>query len=241
MQRFLAMAAAKFGLRAEVFLQQKTASGMATVFVTNARRFSPMTGWIHPPGAGLRPMPSREEVEELAASGKRVDTQRMMPEYCYWFLKKAAAEQRALFGGTGGLITLLIKPDPNTVAPKMPFPEGMLKTFGNLVPVKELEALLTSAFSMKEGFLAKSKPIFGKGLEDQATFKAIPFIIPKLSAHEFFTHEADCASWFDVFDVYIGESVPDQGILLASKPDLEEDLITLLAEMRKQGHAYAED
>src|SRR5262249_12481084 len=162
-----------------------------TAFVANAKRFSPFPGWIHRPGTRLRQMPSREEVEEIVASGKKFDADGLTPEYCYWFLKKVGKEQREILGGLGGMITLLLKPDPNTVPPKLAFPEGLLKSFGSLLPIKELDGLLESAAAMKDGFLAKSKQVFGKELANQPQFKAIPFVLPLLSAADFFTHAAE--------------------------------------------------
>ncbi len=48
----------------------------------------------------------------------------------------------------------------------------------------------------------------------------------------------DLDQWFSLFDFYLGESQKDQGILLASKSDIENDLIALLERLRSEGLEY---
>jgi hypothetical protein len=46
--------------------------------------------------------------------------------------------------------------------------------------------------------------------------------------------------WFGLFDLYVNESPDDKGLLLASKTDLDEDLIEMLKEMREEDFVYPE-
>jgi hypothetical protein len=60
-----------------------------------------------------------------------------------------------------------------------------------------------------------------------------------LRSEDFFKQpEDECKKWFELFDVYINESPADRGILLASKNDLDEDLIPLLKAMADEKLEY---
>jgi len=45
--------------------------------------------------------------------------------------------------------------------------------------------------------------------------------------------EQELKAYFELFDVYLRESPPDGGMILASKHDLEELLIDVLEQMKK--------
>ena len=98
---------------------------------------------------------------------------------------------------------------------------------------------MQESFSLLDGFLDKSKELFGKGLEDNPEYPGILFILPLLATQDFFARpEEEVKQWFELFDVYVGESPVDQGVLLAAGFEIEPLLIEILAEMRDAGQGY---
>ena len=124
------------------------------------------------------------------------------------------------------------KPDPKTKPPEVNIPP---KYRGHeLFQRFDVPALLAGACSMQDEFMAKSKIVFGVGMKKTAQVEFIPFILPLLASADIFQQsEQDLKAAFDLFDVYFQESPVDNGVLLASKHDLEEALIDIMAEMRK--------
>jgi hypothetical protein len=239
LDRLIALLSTHFGLRPEIFLQSKMDDVLRTPFLKTAKQFTPTLGWVRRPGTKPRPMPTKEEVQAAIKSKKRIDVSELTPPTCYWFLKKAEKAQRENFLGYGGLSIHFLKPDPKTTPPALQFPDAMREYFEQL-PFAALEELLSAAFSTKDGFLSKSKELFGVGLEEQMGFEAIPYILPQLRSEDFFSQpKEECEKWFQLFDVYVIESPVDRGILLASKTDLEDQLSELLIQMRDEGLNYS--
>ena len=239
MNRFAAAAAAQWQLRPEVFLESRVLPALRDSFLKTARQFSPILGWGRRPGAKLPSMPTDEAIQEAKKSQGKPDLTGVSPDQIHWFLKKADGKQREIFQGHGGLTVMFLKADPNTAAPKFPFDEAMRKRAESIVPIGMLEELLSTGFGIKDGFLAKSKELFGKGLEDHLGFKGIPFILPLLQTEDFFSRPAEeCEAWFQVFDIYVRESPNDKGIVFGSKIDVEESLIVLLKKMKEDGLVY---
>jgi len=238
LDRLIPLLSTHFGLRPEIFLQSKMDDVLRTPFIKTARQFTPTLGWVRRPGTKPQPVPTKEEVQAAIKSNKRIDVSELTPPTCYWFLKKDEKAQRANFLGYGGLGIHFLKPDPKTIPPALPFPDAMREHFQQL-PIAALEKLLAAAFATKDGFLSKSKQLFGVGLEDQMGFEGIPYILPQLRSEDFFSQpKEECEKWFQLFDVYVIESPVDQGILLASKTDLENQLSELLIHMREEGLNY---
>jgi hypothetical protein len=239
LDRLIASLSTHFGLRPEIFLQSNMAEVLRTPFMKTARQFTPTIGWVRRPGTKPRPMPTKEELQAAIKSKERIDVSELTPPTCYWFLKKAEKAQRQTFLGYGGLSIHFLKPDPKTTPPALPFPDAIRAHFGQL-PMAALENLLAAASATKDGFLSKSKELFGLGLEDQMGFEGIPYILPQLRSEDFFSQpKEECEKWFQLFDVYVIESPVDQGILLASKTDLELQLSELLVQMREEGLNYS--
>jgi hypothetical protein len=239
--RFVDAASAQLQLRTESFLQAKVAAGMLQAFTQTASRFSPIVGWSRRPGTSSQPMPSQQGFKELLKSGEKLDAAEFIQTRCYWFLKKAGKEQRQTFLGQGGMTMLLLGNDPDTKPPELPFTDAVRKDSAYGGQISQLEALLTSAYGMKDRFLAKSKQVFGKGLEEEPAYRGISFVLPELHAADFFNRPTEeCESWFEVFDIYLRESPEDQGIILASKIDLDGMLTGLLKQMNDDGIVYLE-
>jgi hypothetical protein len=105
----------------------------------------------------------------------------------------------------------------------------------------DLDKMWASANALSSPFLAKSKQLFGKGLENEPQTKGLPFILPLLDSADFFSQpEQTIKDCFELFDIYVRESPADNGVLLAAKRDLDEMLIGLLRDMRSQNATYPE-
>lgn len=90
-------------------------------------------------------------------------------------------------------------------------------------------------------FGEKSKNIFGKYIQGSVHSDGITFILPRLGSSDFLSQtEDEVRTWFEVFDIYIRESVEDEGIVVASKHNLRPLLIDVIASMREDGYRYWE-
>ena len=239
MDRFSRALDEEHNLRAEIFLQFRTASNeVSDSFRAYSMKCKTLLGLGRKPGADLPSIPTKEELEELAKDGKSLDPSQWVGDYCYWFRTKRPEEQRRRFLGYGGMTTLFLLPDPKTTPPRFPF----TPRFRAAVPafsLYDIDSLIQGAFSLKDGFLQKSKSLFGAGLEDKPEYSAIMYIIPLLASGHFFAVSADERSrWFQLFDVYLNESPNDRGVLLAFQKNYEPLLIETLRGMKADGLLY---
>jgi hypothetical protein len=224
-------------LRVEVFLEFHGAIDLTDAVKKAALKVPPLLGVCLRPGVKLTPSPTPDEVKRMNEEGKRIDIKELGRDYCYWFVEKSQRQQRQQFWGYGALKMMLLKSDPATVAPPMRPPAKLRAQpfFKNL----NLEALIAGGFALSDGFLQRSKEIFGETLKDEIVYPGLPFVFPQLQAEDFLqASEADIQSWFELFDVYVNECVPDRGVLIASKFDLESDIVQIVNQMRVQGLAY---
>jgi hypothetical protein len=232
------------GLREEVFFQFKAFNQLRNPFLNHQREFYPMIGLSRRPGA---PGPKPASEEEISAMGREMlktmkppDVTKYIADYCYWFVKKAARKQRELFLGHAALTMLFLKPDPKTASVRLPPQFQFLKERPDTKDF-DLEGMIKTAVSLQDGFLSKSKQLFGAGLEDDPQFKGLLYVVPLLQTSDFFSQpEEEAKKWFELFDVYINESPPDKGILMAFKNDFEEQLVETLAKMKEEGLVYKE-
>jgi hypothetical protein len=139
-------------------------------------------------------------------------------------------EQRASFLGYGGLLTLYIKPGPETAAPVIEMPDFVksLKVYD-----ARMQDDIQAAYSLRDAFLKQSKEVFGE------PFRML-FILPLVSSESLLASlEEERAAWFSAFDAYFVESQQDFGLVLALKdPDFDEPLNDLLQNMREDGLVY---
>jgi hypothetical protein len=237
--RLMDLLTSQFELRIELFLQYRTAQKILPHFLKMSHAFSPMVGLNRKPGATFPPRITKEALEPVAKGEKEFNLHEWIPDYCYWFLNKADRNQRKEFLGYGGLTTILLRPDSNTKPPELPFTPGVRKL--ELFQMFDIDGILAQGFALKDGFLQKSKELFGAGLEDEPEYPGIPFVLPMLCADDFFHQPQEvCDKWFQLFDVYVSESESDNGILMASKLDFEDPLISLLEQMNREGWVYSE-
>jgi len=240
LERLASTMSEQFALRREVFLQFKTVPELMDTFLRNAQGFQPIVGLSRRPGAAIARVPDAATLTRMFESGKEIKFNEIAPDYCYWFLRKAGAKQLEAFWGHGGVSIIFTKPDPATAPPPLPFSAAFRKKWKG-IEESGVDGLWEAAFALKDGFQAKSKVLFGTGLEDEPQYPGLSFILPLLQSSDFFNQlEQESAKWFQLFDVYLRESPQDSGILFASKTDLDDTLIELLAKMRADGFTYPE-
>lgn len=242
LQRLNELLATRDKLREECFLQFKSLyPDLLSRFTATARKYMPMTGVALTPGEKPPALPTfeqaKEEVEKVSKKGTPLDVTRWMPDHTHWFLKKNAAAQREDFWGHGGMFMLYLKPDPNTQAPPLKLPK-IVTSHPAFNP--NMEGDIAAAHSLKDGFLKKSKELFGEPFRDNPAFDGLLFVLPLLNSSSFLQATIEQrAVWFDLFDAYCIESKADGGVLLALKdPCFDDHLIALLKAMQEAGYEY---
>ncbi len=227
-------------LRTEVFLQYKTVVPLRIPFLKNSREFVPMMGMIRSPGAAISPILSQHDVDEMVEGRKKFNFDEFVSDYAYWFVHKDGKKQREQFWGHGGMIMISLKADAATIPPELSIPQAWREKL-EVFKVFDVDRAVADACSLKDGFLKKSKELFGAGLENEAQFRGLSFVLPLLKSGDFFAQPAEeCGKWFQLFDVYVNESPADGGVILATGPDFEDTLIEVLKKMQEEGLTYPE-
>ncbi len=229
----------KYGLRVELFLQSKALyPHLMDEFSTTAMEYSPLIGLARRPLAGIPQMPSEEQIADLVSGRRAFDFRRDLPDYAYWLTKKNEPKQRRSFLGYGGLTMTFLAPDPATKAPPLPFSPAMRRH--PIFKEFDIDALHEQTFALTDAFQKRSKELLGADIAKHPQFPGLRFIIPLVKSADFFSQpEAIVKSWFEVYPILIQESPEDQGILMAAKMNLDDDLEELLAAMdQKQREAY---
>lgn len=73
--------------------------------------------------------------------------------------------------------------------------------------------------------------VFGGRISDRL-FRAMPFFAPLLGRQSFQgASEEEIATWFESFDLYVGESKEDQGIVIAAKENLDLVMVDLVKQL----------
>jgi len=247
------------GLRHELFVQIKALNpALREMFLSKSVDWMPVTGLSRAPNAPMPPLPSGADIKALQEGKKKFDANEYMPGYSYWLLDSSFQRQmETLFGG-GATTVLFLKPDekaqpPNLALPKELFQNPLyagvdpncaipLPSFVRENPLMQqlnVEGKINAAFKLQQEFLPKSKTIFGAGLESNPASRGFAFIIPELESKDFFQEpEADVKKWFELFDVYLHECKPDQGILLAAREDIDGPISEIVQKMKEEGLQY---
>ncbi|HUG82761.1 MAG TPA: hypothetical protein VML01_13910 [Bryobacterales bacterium] len=244
-KRLVQRAKDKWALRVETFFQYKSVIDINDQFQRTAMEFQPLLGLSRRPNAGPLPlMPTNEQLHEdpeaVLRGEKKININDYLADYCYWFVTKAGEKQRESFLGRGGMTMMFLKADPNTVPPEIYFSPHDRET-NKAFQMMDVDAVIQGGFSLADEFLPKSKELFGEDLKDEPQIEGIKFILPLLHTADFFSQPKEMhEKWFGLFDLYVNESPDDKGLLLASKTDLDEDLIEMLKEMREEDFVYPE-
>jgi hypothetical protein len=234
----------RFQLRVEQFLSTRVIHPLLTpAFTKLSREFKPI------PGLGWRAVPraskklTEEELGAIRDGRKKFDFGEYVEDQCYWFLNKAGQEQREQFFGHGGMTIVYLKPDPKAQPPTLPISSSRLRAssvYGAIFSKLDLDQSIAEAYSLQDSFLAKSRELFAATNPSDPRSQEAQFAVPLLSSNDFFSWPQACNQWFQLFDVYLTEDPEDQGVLVAAKHDIEEDLICVVEQMKNDGMQYPE-
>jgi hypothetical protein len=196
-----------------------------------------------PPATRMDLLSRSMEIHTLPGITRAMSTAGGPAESCSWFPGKEDRRQRDAFFGHGAMTILYVAADP-APPPPLPIPQ-QAKSFPMFAPIFEMfdiDQIFSYATTVRHPFLSKTKTLAGeKAKNDRATQGAL-FLLPTITSIDFFQQSADeVKRWFDVFSIYIRESRPDNGILLASKTDLNECLSALVQKMKAEGSEYRVD
>jgi hypothetical protein len=224
-------------IRGEFFLQFKTVGQVEKRFRKLAPQLFPQIGLSRRPNAPLPRPPTLEQLQ-AAMDGAAFDVTAHYPDYCFWLRHPEVASLLKEFFGIGGSAMYYLKPDPATKPIEIPYWKELCSLMPQM-PAGKMEALIRAGLAMKDGFLPKSKELFGAGLEDEPEYDGFSYILPLLETRDFFTHPpASRQKWFELFDVFWRESPADEGIYIASSAPLESLLIQIVQSMKKEGNVY---
>ncbi len=242
LRRFAPVAACREA-QPQTFLQMKSIQPyFRDEFIRSSPSFAPIIGLSRRPGEGLPPMPDKAYADDLAKGRTQYDASSLQPDYTYWFTTGGQQELSAKFLGGGGLTALYLKDDPGSRAPKIEVPKAAYRNPGiaQLLQTHNLDRVNQIGSALGSPFLKKSKLLFGADLKDEPQYPGLLFILPLLSSQDFFQAQpADIDNWFSLFEVYLGESPRDKGVILATRHDIEEELLILLQAMRDEEGAYS--
>ncbi len=227
-------------LRTEIFFQYKQVTPeLGDSFRAYAQRCMKLLGLGRFADADLPSFPTPNQVKEAVDSGKPFDFRDWIGDYLIWFIGKQPAEQRERFLGHAGMTTIYLPPDPKMKPIRLPYTPA-LRAAMPIFQMVDVDAMVAGTQSMNDAFLAKSKLLFGEGLENKPEYPGIPFILPLLDSQHFFIATPELRDrWFSLFNVYVNESRKDKGLLLAfQKEEYEEIFIDILRSMRNDHFTY---
>jgi hypothetical protein len=232
-------------LRAEIFLQCKTVyPTLLDTFIDKSHDLIPLMGLSQRPGQDLPPIPTIKDLQPVIDGKEPYDFAKYMGDFCYWFVRKQEKAQRELFWGFGGMSILYLAADPNTKVAPLKIPKFVREhpNFAELFKTFDPDQINADAHALGDGFRKKSLEIFSEDIKKNVQLKGMPFVIPLLSTRDFFSRpEQECKKWFELFDLYVNESPSDKGIVIATKLDLEDELIGILERMKDEGLRYPLD
>jgi hypothetical protein len=235
----------KRALRAEVFLQCKTVyPTLLDTFTDKSLDLIPVMGLAQRPGQELPPIPTLKDLQPVIDGREAYDFGKYMGDFCYWFVRKQEKTQRELFWGFGGMTILFLTPDSKTKVEPLKIPKYVREhpNFVDLFKIFDPDQVNADAHALNDEFRKKSLELFADDLKKNVQLKGMPYVIPLLSTRDFFARpEEECKKWFELFDLYVTESPTDKGIVIATKLDIEEDLIGILKQMKEDGLTYPLD
>ncbi|MBB5063236.1 hypothetical protein [Granulicella mallensis] len=229
----------KADLRSEVFVQLKMFTNRRSEVLQRYREKYPvMLGLSRAPDAPTPPMPTAEDAKRLALDGKEIRIEDSVADYCYWLEGGTFPTHVETFLGNGGFLTLFLLPDPKPKPAPLPLTPKLRAALPG-PPGMDLDAMLQSAARKQESFLAQSKRLFGRGLEEQPEYIGLQYIVPLLKTSDFLNASPELLEdWFSFFGLYLNESPADGGVIMSFQRDLEPLLVEVLTTMREEGKQY---
>ncbi|AEU38919.1 hypothetical protein [Granulicella mallensis] len=233
LERFSAALTQSGKLRCEHFMQQNEIRGplhhsyhqykeRCVIYPGLGRSMSGGTTLFPPDGA---PATQPEENEK---HGERIG------QSLLWFANKQPIPQRELFAGYGGFIALFLPPDPKPkVRPPNMAISPALRAAHPAFQRFDVEQIVSGTAARLDAFLDRSKTLFGSDLAHRAELRRMDFVLPLLdSATVFGASPEERSLYFELFDVYVGESRKDKGVvLLFQKPEYEQVMLDVVATM----------
>jgi len=245
LDRWTAVLQEKYQLRVEQFLTLRSIHpNLLNEFTNSSGELKPLPGcgWC----AAMKPAAhiGQHDIEALQKGNKKFDLNDYIAEQCYWFVNKNHRKQRQLFFGHGGLTMLYMALDPKAQSPSVPFPFDALRKspiFAELLSHFDPLQMLAEAYSLRDSFLARSRDLFSSCDPENNDLQKARFVVPLLTTQDFFAQPLEQRSrWFQLFDVYVAESPRDNGVLLASKADIDPHILSIVKAMEEVGFEYPE-
>jgi hypothetical protein len=228
------------GLRCEVFLQMSVISEhVGEMYLRETHRIPKVTGLGRVPGQAAPAPPDIDDLKKAKTSGESFDLKEWLSAYVLWLQTGDQDRMRNLFAGYGGFLSIFLPPDPKTAPPVFNITPRMRRA----MPVfqqQDVEGLIASAFSMRDGWLPRSKELFGEGMEQRTEFPGVPCVLPLLAAQHILDASPEFrTTLFDLFPVMVRESEQDRGVLLLFREASFEPLVlSVLDSMRMQDLVY---
>ena len=206
-------------------------------FIQTAPTFKPLFGLGRHPGRSLPPLPDERYAKLLQEGKVTYDAQSLHPDYVYWLSGGDRNEQRRIFTGFGGMVTLLLPPT-ETPPPLRPIRVRAIHdpAMRRLAETVDFNQKMKDLHAIDAAFLKQSKEVFAADLKDDPQHPGLLFALPLLAAEDFFAATpATIDQWFELFNLYVRESPEDKGVLLASVDDLEQDIEAVTQMLQSEG------
>lgn len=235
----------KYKLRQESFLQMKITAPIGApkdLLHENQMKLIPIMGLGLKPGAKLPPIPTEEDLKPVIEGKKKFIFNDYVGDYSMWLMARDERWKRSLFLGFGGYTMLYLLPDPKTTPPPIPDHPGIRSM--PFFAENNVDGMWEITHLLNDDFCPRSKVVFGTNIDQHSNLEGTTFIIPLLNAQDFLqATKQEIEKWFTVFDVFIQESRQDNGIIIASKFDLDEDLTRILKTLRENEieHPYLKE
>lgn len=224
--------------RVEVFVTRKAIfPDMMDPMIANLQALNPLPGVMRIYGEKLRKAPHAREIERMVADGKQAQLLSMGSDTGWWFVKKNADAQRALFLGHGGMVNVWLPPDPKTAPPPFHMPEKVMKNpaFAQM----DIQGSIDVTYSLADSFLPDSLKVFAPELAGDPQYQGFPFALALLKSQDIMSARAEQRDeWLKLAPCYLFESPPDGGLLIWGKPDVDAVMLKALEAIREQKLEY---
>lgn len=224
--------------RVEIFVHRDAIyPDMMEPMLLSLRELNPLPGVMRMYGEPLRKALPPREIERLVTEGKVEALLSMGTDTGWWFVRKNADRQRSLFLGQGGMVNVWLPPDPKTTPPHFRMPEKVLNNpaFAGM----DVAGTVQVTYSLADSFLRNSLGVFAPELKSDPQYQGYPFALVLFKSQDIFDVGGDKRKeWLSLAPCYMVESRPDRGILLWGVEEIDELILGVLEDLRKQGSEY---
>ena len=238
-ERFTAAITAPGTLRCEHFMRQKEIRGpLHNAFHAYKDRCVVYPGLGRSLGGGGTLFPPDGAPPATPAG---TDEQERVGEGLLWFANKQPAVQRQLFLGHAGFIALFLPPDPKPkLVPQLMPASPAMRAAHPALQRFDVDQIVSGTAARLDPFLNRSKELFGSDLAQRSEFRRMDFTLPLLDSAGIFAASAEArAKWFELFEVYIGESRKDKGVVLMFEKqehaDVLQEVLRTMPPLKREG------